>query len=187
MNWLCDHFWGYKDKVVLAYSARRWAWRKERPMSSLLEILTYFDWTMLPRVAGESLAHADWKGAWRRGGLGGVIGEGLGAITGANSYPFFVPANGPSGDQISRLLRAKGIKSWGYAWARGEMFFQVPARQGAWAAYVLQGAGVPLLHRVPAGQPGEGLAARAARGKPGKQAKTESVRSLLDRIADWLP
>jgi hypothetical protein len=91
------------------------------------------------------LWHADWKAAFQRDGVLGLCAEALSSLSGANSYPFFVPlASGWSGQSIQRLLAQKGVKMWGWAFASSQLLFHVRISQAAWAQYVMLRAGVPL-------------------------------------------
>lgn len=114
-------------------------------MSGIAEFFADFYWPYLPQVLAESLWYADWKGAYKRGGIQGLCAETISSFIGTNCYPFFVPINGGwSGRSIQQLLAKKGIKMWGWAFANGVQFFHVKRRQAAWAQYVMLRAGVPL-------------------------------------------
>jgi hypothetical protein len=114
-------------------------------MEGIIEFLTNFYWPLLPQVLAESMWHANWKDAYRRGGIGGLGMEALQSLLGTNSYPFLVPmSSGWSGRNIQRLLAKKGIRMWGWAFADGVFLFHVRRNQAAWAQYVLLHEGVPL-------------------------------------------
>ncbi len=148
-------------------------------MKQLFELMTYFDWLVLPRTIYQSFAHADWRAARARGAAG-MAAEAGASLVGANAYPFFVPLDGPWGAaDIQNLLAGKGIRLWGLGFANGEMFFQVSRKQAAWAQYVMQRAGVPLLHGAPAAAP----AGRAGQDGAGQsQDALARLLSALDRF-----
>jgi len=124
-----------------------------------VEFLTNFYWPLLPQVLAESLWRADWKAAFQRDGVPGMCAEALSSLSGANSYPFFVPMNSEwSGQSIQHLLAQKGVKMWGWAFANGLLFFHVKRSQAAWAQYVMLRAGVPLQGPLPAPTPGTSTA-----------------------------
>lgn len=52
---------------------------------------------------------------------------------------------------IRRLLKERGVKSWGYVYnvAGDLIMLSVPKSQAAWANWVLQEAGVPVLYGPP--------------------------------------
>jgi hypothetical protein len=118
----------------------------------------------LPAMIAGNFRYADWKAARKRG-LFGMLTEFLRATTGLNTMAFFVPTKSiikdgfevgnPAGywnqARVSKLLRQHGVKSWGYGYWIGEMYFRVERRQMHWAQYVMRRAGVPLLHGALAG------------------------------------
>lgn len=146
---------------------------------------------LLDMVLG-GLTHADWDGAWARGGLGGVVREFMAALTGFNAWPFFVDARGawPS-EQVAALLRQHGIATWGWGYANGQYFFRVKHRQAHWAQYLLLQNGVPvggrLLTEAPSHpRPAEPQAPRASDHAPASKRATPLQRldRLIDHIAD---
>lgn len=70
---------------------------------------------------------------------------------------FGIPSNaGFTRGDIRRLLRKHGARSWGYVYnVAGDMIMlSVPKSQAAWAYYLLQREGVPVLY-APAEVTGE--------------------------------
>ena len=78
-----------------------------------------------------------------------------------------------TGKQIKRLLRSKGVDSWGYVLPAftGTLVFSVAKEDGEWAEHVLDRAGVPT----------EGAATRATPIAPVSQ------RPPGDASASWHP
>lgn len=107
---------------------------------------------VLPANIAGNFWYADWRGAWQRGGVAGVLGEALRATIGLSAEPFFVPMKSTwKVDAIRALLLRHGVKLWGVGYFHNELFFRVKARQAHWAQYVMLRAGVPLLHGYLAG------------------------------------
>jgi hypothetical protein len=123
-------------------------------LSGVLAFLASFYWLYLPEVIVESLWLADWKGAYQHDGVMGIIKESLRSVLGTNTYPFFVPMNSPWWhNSLHPLLATYGVKTLGWGFANGELFFRVKKRQAAWAQYIMLRAGVPLMHRLLAEEP----------------------------------
>lgn len=130
---------------------------------------------VLPANIAGNFWYADWRGAWQRGGVIGVLGEALQAASGATSEPFFVPcASTWQIDEIRALLLRHGVKLWGVGYWHKELFFRVKGRQAHWAQYVMLRADVPLLHGYLAGS-------RAIPKAPTAAPK----RGWLGRLFDW--
>jgi hypothetical protein len=165
-------------------------------MEDIFQLLAYFDWSILPRTIVQTFTHADWRGAAERGGVTGLLAEAGASLIGTNCCAFFTPIGGPwSGARIERLLAGRGIKMWGVGFANGELFFRVSREQAAWAQYVMERAGVPLLYGgAPSDQPGPRTAAgQPARGnsmggeEPAAQAVGPAERGdVLDRLMDTI-
>ncbi len=155
----------------------------EAGVRQLLQLLTYFDWLALPRTVMQSLAHAD-RGQPR--GAPGRLQQAGAGLAGASAWPFFVPQDGPWGaPDIQALLASKGVKLWGLGFANGEMFFQVSRRQAAWAQYIMQRAGVPLLHGTLAETPAGHADQAGADGAASK--RQDGLERLLNTLERWLP
>ncbi len=158
-------------------------------MKRLLAFIAIFDWTALPRVIVETLFHADWGAARQKHGVLGLGLEAAGSIAATNTYTFFVPLDSPwGGAEIGALLRSKGITMWGAAYANGEMFFRVRRQQADWAQYVMLQAGVPLLHRLIAGERSgrqrKSPATAEKQPAPRRQRKRSAADALLDFLDD---
>ena len=156
-------------------------------MKQLLEFCTAFNWLALPQTIVETLLYADWQGAHKRHGGVGMAGELLNSLVGTNTFPFFVPSSCPWGaGDIQGLLGRHGIKMWGAGWANGELFFRVPKRQAVWAQYVMQRAGVPLLHRLLTAQPAAGGSSELVPAAPAGAHQSGSALTGIERCLDQL-
>ncbi len=65
---------------------------------------------------------------------------------------FGIQANaGFDRSDIRRILKSRGVRSWGYLYnvAGDLIMLSVPKSQAAWANYVLQQVGVPVLYGPP--------------------------------------
>ena len=80
--------------------------------------------------------------------VGSLIGD---ALNGP-SHTFLIPYNcGYSGREISRLLKRRGVPSWGHMVIKGTIMISVRQTQARWAEHVLAQAGVPLESGSPKG------------------------------------
>jgi hypothetical protein len=111
------------------------------------------------------------------------------SLIGINAYPFFIPSDSKwSGAPVARLLSGHGIGIWDIGYANGEMFFRVRKNQAAWAQYVMRRAGVPLTHRLFAGEQPNNMPPRDGQtmnGRPPKQGRS-FASTLLDGIDSLL-
>lgn len=100
---------------------------------------------LITRTLFGGLAHAEWGEAWRTRGLIGLIAEFVAALSGLNTWPFFIVANyGWSPGQVGHLLAEHGISSWGWGYHGGNYLCRVALRQAHWAQYLLLQHAVPL-------------------------------------------
>ena len=148
-------------------------------MTSFLELLTCFNWLLLPQVIAESLHNADWDRASGDGPIG-MLKEGVASVLGTNTWPFFVPiSSGRNGRDIQRLLTDHGIRNWGWVAGHGQYTFRVRDSQAAWAQYVLQREQIPLDGRLYAGEP-SGTPQRPDKAKD--EGTGQSVADRLDSV-----
>jgi hypothetical protein len=114
----------------------------------ILDLMDALNW--VDRVEGliSSFVHADWKGASRKRGRGGIAGELGRALTGGSSWSFHIPrASGWSGADIERFLSHYGIVIWGRRVTSEHFIFSVKERQANWAEYLLLRRGLPVSGR----------------------------------------
>jgi hypothetical protein len=112
----------------------------------LLDLPAYFD--PIDRIEGaiSTFVNADWKGAYRRGGLVGLAAEFVACITSHNAPTIYVERNSHwRGIDIERLLRRHGVKIWDRGIAGDNLYFCVKRRQAKWTEYLLLRAGVPVV------------------------------------------
>lgn len=117
-------------------------------MDSLLDALAQMD--LINRIDGivSTFIHADWKGAYRRGGPAGLAAEFLASLTGQNTWTLMVPQDsGWPGIEIERVLTRHGVRIWGRGFMGDCLYFRVKRRQARWAEYLLWRAGVPVVSR----------------------------------------
>lgn len=146
-------------------------------MKGLLEFLSHFYWLSVPETVAETFWHADWRGAYRRDGLFGLIAEAGHSLLGTNSWPFFVPIDSQwSGRDIEELLGGYGIEMWGQNLHNGELFFRVRKEKAAWAQYLMLQSGIQLQHRL--------LAEKARSPRPQKPMSDNSMGQSLAGFVD---
>ena len=117
-------------------------------MSHLLDLVDAFNW--IDRIEGiiSSFAHADWKGATRKSGPLGVLGEAGSTVLGSNTWTFRVSRDSSwSGNNIEQFLRRYGVIVWGRRVTSDQYIFTVKGRQANWAEYLLQRRGIPVEGR----------------------------------------
>lgn len=106
-----------------------------------LDIVRGFD--PIDRIEGaiSTFINADWRGAWKRAGIVGVVSEAGACILAHNAPTIYVSRVNARGVDVERLLARYGIKIWDRgAWST-EIYFCVKRRQVKWAEYVLKRAG----------------------------------------------
>ena len=114
-------------------------------MDDLLELLAHLD--LIDRIEGfiSTFINADWRGAYERHSVLGLVGEFLASLLGLNRRRFYIPRNcGWRGIDIERLLRRHGVKTWGRGFTRDSLYFYVKLRQANWAEYLLLRRGIPV-------------------------------------------
>jgi hypothetical protein len=112
---------------------------------SLFDLTQYLD--LIDRLEGliSTWINADWRGAKRRHGTAGVMGEAVLAATFHNAPIIRVSRNSSwAGIDIERLLLRHGVRIWDRGATSTELFFRVKRRQVKWAEYLLLRAGVPV-------------------------------------------
>lgn len=113
-----------------------------------LDIIAYFD--PLDRIEGAvmTFVHADWRRAWRKRGLWGVLVEFVRCVLSLNNPTIRWKRNqGWSGVDVERLLKRHGVVVWDRGFTGDELWCCVKARQVKWAQYVMHRAGVPITGR----------------------------------------
>lgn len=60
------------------------------------------------------------------------------------SHTFFIPYGcGWSGNDVIRLLRSRGVNTWGHMVVNDQVMITVKKKQARWAAQVMDRSGVP--------------------------------------------
>jgi len=104
---------------------------------------------VLLRTLVGSLAHTEWRRAYARRGVWGLVIAAFEGVTGLNTWPILVRAGETwTPERIGSLLRQYGIRSWGWGYHGGEFYFRVRLRQAEWAQYLLLEEGVPVAGRL---------------------------------------
>jgi hypothetical protein len=166
------------------------------------DILDAFNW--MDRLEGlvSSLTYADWKGALKKAGPTGLVGEAARTLAGENTWTFHIDRNACwSGGDAERLLKHYGVRLWGRRVTGHHFILTVEQRQANWAEYLLLRRGMSLDGRLfnPDNQryaqkyaPGDQPPARADRGREPpditrgtRQALGEpEPRDIVDRLGD---
>ena len=109
-------------------------------------------------------------------------------IVNGPSHTFMIPEDcGWSGREISRLLRSRGVKTWGHMMVNGTFMITVPKAQVKWAQYLLDRAGLGTGSSLPdtiAGGPDNG-AEGATPSPPQKKSQRGSLGDTLRDLADF--
>ncbi|NIV31789.1 MAG: hypothetical protein GWN58_20575 [Anaerolineae bacterium] len=81
------------------------------------------------------------------------------------SHGFLVPYDScpMSGKEIARLLRERGVKTWGMMIVSGTLMFSVQLKKARWAQHILEQRGVPIENPI-AGNAKQPKQPRKARG-----------------------
>lgn len=114
-------------------------------ITDLLDLPAYFD--PVDRIDGmvSTFVNADWRRAYRKRGIVGLIGEFVACVTSHSAPTITVVRNSQwRGIDIERLLARHGIKIWDRGIKGNELYFCVKRRQVKWAEYMLLRAGVPV-------------------------------------------
>ena len=105
----------------------------------------------------------------------------LGDAMNGPSHTFLIPYDScpMSGREIARLLRKRGVKSWGLMIVSGTLMVSVRLEKARWAQHLLEQAGIPVENPLP--QKGHTRSARrgraagrSGRGKRGSRRRSES-------------
>lgn len=124
---------------------------------SILEVGSAFDW-ISPLVS--------------------VIGD----VVNGPSYTFLIPQNcGHSGREIIRLLRQRGVNSWGHMIVQGTIMISVRQTQARWAQHILAQAGIPTEADLATGFV---TSSPRTTTKPGRSGERSGLGQTLREIGD---
>lgn len=150
-------------------------------MKGVLQFLSNLYWLSLPETVAETLWHSDWKGAYRRSGVIGLLHEAGRGLLGTNSWPFFIGMDSRwAGAEVERLLDQYGIQMWGQGFHGDEFYFRVRRDKAGWAQHVMSQAGVPLQHGLIA----ERSAKPSTAGRPSQRPGSSRARGASGFAAD---
>jgi hypothetical protein len=78
------------------------------------------------------------------------IGSLVGDVLNGPSHTFLIPIDscGYSGRDIARMLKRRGVDSWGHMIVSGTLMISVRQTQARWAQHLLDRAGIPVEHHV---------------------------------------
>jgi len=111
----------------------------------IFDIPKYFD--PINRIEGviSTFVNADWRGAYQRDGVWGVMSEFLDCVISRNAPTIRVSRYSSwSGHDIAQLLGRHGVRVWDRGIAGEDLYFCVKRRQVVWAEYLLLRAGIPV-------------------------------------------
>ena len=114
-------------------------------MPDLIELLAHFD--LLDRMDEflSTFRYADWRGAYARAGVVGIINEFFASLAAINCWTIFVSRRtGWSGEEIEQFLHRYGVRVWGRGFSGDHYCFRVKRRQACWAEYLLTRRGIPV-------------------------------------------
>jgi hypothetical protein len=116
----------------------------------------------------------------------------LGDALNGPAYTFLIPYDScpVSGHEIGRILRKRGVRSWGRMIVSGTIMVSVRLQKARWAQQILEQAGVPLENPLPemAGRPSR----RSRRVVPGRGRSRVGSRqrreagTLVDAVSEIL-
>jgi hypothetical protein len=74
----------------------------------------------------------------------------LGDAMNGPAHTFLIPWNScpMSGHEVKRLLRKRGVKSWGVMIVSGTLMVSVKLNKARWAQHLLEQAGVPIENPI---------------------------------------
>lgn len=102
---------------------------------------------LIDRIEGviSTFRNADWKGAYKKNGIDGLVEEFVACLTLANAPTIRVSRYSSwRGIDIEMLLKRHGVEIWDRGIIGDDLYFCVKRRQVKWAEYLLLRAGVPV-------------------------------------------
>ncbi len=157
-------------------------------MSDWLDLIAQMD--LIDWIEGivSTYRYADWKGAYQRNGVSGVLAECLASVVGSNAWTLSIQRNaGWSGLDAEELLRRHGVPVWGRWFIQDNLLFCVKKRQARWAEYLLMRRGIPVTSG-PFDPRNVLYARRHAPGSepPRRRARSPREPDLMDQLLRWL-
>jgi len=105
--------------------------------------------------------------------LAGILGDIMHG--GGHALLIDIGASPLSGREIERMLRKRGIKTWGAMIVSGTFMLSVPENQASWAHHLLEQHGIPLE----SGAPQASRPAPRPRPSPGQARASFASRSRI--------
>ena len=114
-------------------------------MDQIADIPAYFDPINRLEGAVSTFINADWKGAYRKHGIAGLLSEFVACVTNANAPTIYIARDsGWRGIDVERLLKRHGVKVWDRGLAGECLYFCVKKRQVEVGRVRHAAAGAPL-------------------------------------------
>ena len=104
--------------------------------------------------------------------LAGIIGDVLHG--GGHTFLIDIGASPMTGAEIERMLRKRGIRTWGAMIVGDTFMLSVETEKARYAAHLLEQAGIPLESAAPSGS-----TSPAARPSPGQARASFASRSRI--------
>jgi len=122
-----------------------------RPKQDFDMFVSAGNWIELGFGVFWGFAHSDWRGAYKKHGAAGLVGEFFRYVSGTNIATIQIDRYSSwSGWAQEKLLKRHGVHLWdrrltdfGRAWQ-----YSIKLRQQNWAHYILLRAGVPVMSEV---------------------------------------
>ena len=116
----------------------------------------------------------------------------IGNVMNGPSYTFLIPHEfcPVSGHDVGRILRKRGVKSWGRMIVSGTLMVSVRLEKARWAQQILEQAGVPIENPLPEVAPKPSASRKraatgAGRGRRGSRRRSEAG-SVVDAVSEIL-
>jgi hypothetical protein len=138
------------------------------------------------RIEGaiSTFRNANWKNAYSKKGIAGLVDEFFACVTSSNAPTIHVSRYSHwRGIDIERLLYRHGIKVWDRGIAGDDLYFCVKRRQVKWAEYLLLRAGVPVTSVLCEPHNSEWTASYPPGSEPPTyRSRTTRISDLIDLI-----
>lgn len=116
----------------------------------------------------------------------------IGSVINGPSYTFLIPYDScpMSGHDVARLLRKRGVQSWGRMVVSGTLMVSVRLEKARWAQHLLEQAGVPVENPLAEQDRRRSASPRSAapraHGKRRASPRRSEAGTLLDAVSEIL-